>query len=249
MLDRLIASASSYSGDVDRLFVLVTILVGVWFIAAEAMFFWLLFRFRAKDGVRAQYITGKEKHLKQWINIPHSLVLVCDIVIIIAAIRVWVTIKQTLPPADRTVRVVAQQWAWTFTAPGPDNRLDTADDIRTTDELHVEVGKTYHFLLESRDVVHSFFVPAFRLKQDADPGRIFTGWFKPTKLGKFDIMCAEICGIGHGVMGARLVVDTAESYSTWEQAHAVEAPVEESAEAPAEDATASESTPAPAADH
>lgn len=249
MLDRLIASASSYSGDVDQLFVLVTVLVGVWFIAAEAMFFWLLFRFRAKDGVRAQYITGKEKHLKQWINIPHALVLVCDVVIIIAAIRVWVTIKQTLPPADRTVRVVAQQWAWTFTAPGPDNKLDTADDIRTTDELHVEVGKTYHFLLESRDVVHSFFVPAFRLKQDADPGRIFTGWFKPTKAGNFDILCAEICGIGHGAMGARLVVDTAESYSAWEQAHAAEPPVEDSAETPAGDATATESTPAPATDH
>ena len=249
MLDRLIASASSYSGDVDQLFVLVTVLVGVWFIAADAMFFWLLFRFRATDGVRAQYITGQEKHLKQWINIPHALVLVCDVVIIIAAIRVWVTIKQTLPPADRTVRVVAQQWAWTFTAPGPDNKLDTADDIRTTDELHVEVGKTYHFLLESRDVVHSFFVPAFRLKQDADPGRIFTGWFKPTKAGNFDILCAEICGIGHGAMGARLVVDTAESYSAWEQAHAAEPPVEDSAETPAGDATATESTPAPATDH
>ena len=249
MLDRLIASASSYSGDVDQLFVLVTVLVGVWFIAAEAMFFWLLFRFRAKDGVRAQYITGKEKHLKQWINIPHALVLVCDVVIIIAAIRVWVTIKQTLPPADRTVRVVAQQWAWTFTAPGPDNKLDTADDIRTTDELHVEVGKTYHFQLESKDVVHSFFVPAFRLKQDADPGRIFTGWFKPTKAGNFDIRCAEICGIGHGAMGARLVVDTAESSSAWELAHAAEPPVEDSAETPAGDATATESTPAPATDH
>jgi cytochrome c oxidase subunit 2 len=249
MIDRLIASASSFSGDVDGLFVLISVLVGVWFIAAEAMFFWLIFRFRAKDGVRAQYITGKEKHLKQWINIPHALVLVCDVVIIVAAIRVWVLIKQTLPPADRTVRVTAQQWAWTFTAPGPDNKLDTPDDIRTTDEMHVEVGKTYHFLLESKDVVHSFFVPAFRLKQDADPGRIFTGWFKPTKTGSFDILCAEICGIGHGAMGARLVVDDNAAYSAWEQAHAAEAPAEESAEAPAEDATAAEPTPAPAAGH
>ena len=133
MLDRLVASASSYSGDVDALFVLVSVLVGVWFIAVEAMFFWLMFRFRAKDGVPAQYITGKEKHLKQWINIPHTLVLVCDIIIIIAAIRVWVTIKQTLPPPDRTVRVMSQQWAWVFTDPGLDGKIDTADDIRTTD--------------------------------------------------------------------------------------------------------------------
>ncbi|MCC6350273.1 MAG: cytochrome c oxidase subunit II [Candidatus Eisenbacteria bacterium] len=239
MLDHLIASAASFSGDVDGLFVLITVLVGVWFIAAEAMFFWLIFRFRAKDGEKAQYVTGKEKHLKKWINIPHALVLVCDVVIIVAAIRVWVTIKQTLPPADRTVRVVAQQWAWTFADPGPDQKLDTPDDIRTTDELHVEVGKTYHFLLESKDVVHSFFVPAFRLKQDADPGRIYTGWFKPTKTGSYDILCAEICGIGHGVMGALLVVDTPEAFQAWEQAHA--------AETPAEAASATESTPAPAA--
>jgi cytochrome c oxidase subunit 2 len=246
MLDRLIASASSYSMDVDQLFVLVSVLVGVWFIAAEAMFFWLLYRFRARDGQKAQYITGKEKHLKQWINIPHALVLVCDVVIIIAAVRVWVLIKQTLPPADRTIRVVGQQWAWTFTDPGLDDKIDTPDDIRTTDELHVEVGKTYHFLLESRDVVHSFFVPAFRLKQDADPGRIYTGWFKPTKAGSYDIMCAEICGIGHGVMGAKLVVDTPESYSAWEQAHATEVAPEASSEAPAEAETTAESTPAPA---
>lgn len=247
MLDRLIASASSYSGDVDGLFVLIAVLVGVWFIAAEAMFFWLLFRFRAKDGVRAQYITGKEKHLKQWINIPHALVLVCDVVIIIAAIRVWVHIKQTLPTPDRTVRVTAQQWAWTFTDPGPDAKLDTADDIRTTDEMHVEVGKTYHFQLESKDVVHSFFVPAFRLKQDADPGRIYTGWFKPTKAGSYDILCAEICGIGHGVMGAKLVVDTPETFTAWEQAHAP-APVDPTTEAPAEGEAPAESTPAPAAE-
>lgn len=244
MLDRLVASASSYSGDVDALFILVSVLVGVWFIAVEAMFFWLLFRFRAKDGVPAQYITGKEKHLKQWINIPHTLVLVCDIIIIIAAIRVWVTIKQTLPPADRTVRVMSQQWAWTFTDPGLDGKIDTKDDIRTTDEMHVEVGKTYHFLLESKDVVHSFFIPVFRMKQDADPGRIYTGWFKPTKTGSFDILCAEICGIGHGVMGAKLVVDTAEEYAAWEQARAAELPVEETTEPPAEGAPAAASTPA-----
>ena len=115
--------------------------------------------------------------------------------------------------------------------------------------MHVEVGKTYHFLLESKDVVHSFFVPAFRLKQDADPGRIYTGWFKPTRTGSFDILCAEICGIGHGVMGAKLVVDTPESFQSWEQAHAAEAPPEAAAEAPAEGTPATESTPAPAAEH
>ena len=247
MLDQLIASASTFSGDVDRLFLVITLLVGVWFVAAEVMFFWLLFRFRAKDGVPAQYVTGKEPRLKKWINIPHTLILVCDVIIIIAAIRVWVKIKQTLPPPDRTVRVVAQQWAWTFADPGPDNRIDTADDIRTTDEMHVEVGKTYHFLLESKDVVHSFFVPAFRLKQDADPGRTYTGWFKPTATGSYDILCAEICGIGHGVMGAKLVVDDHDAYVKWQQAHAVEVSADETGGSPAEGAGTAVSALVPAA--
>lgn len=229
MFERLLPSASSYSGDIDQLIWLVTWIVGFWFIAAEVMFFWLIFRFRARDGVPSRYITGKEKDLKRWINVPHTLILILDVVIIVAAIRVWVLVKQTLPPPDRTVRVVGQQWAWTFTDPGPDNQLDTADDVRTTDELHVENGKTYHFLLESRDVLHSFFIPAFRMKQDAAPGRIYTGWFKPTRTGDYDILCAEICGIGHGVMGARLVVDDAAGFAAWQQAHAAEAVVADAA--------------------
>ena len=237
MIESLIQGASSYAGDVDQLIWLVTLIVGVWFVAAEVMFFWLIFRFRARDGVRTQYITGKEKHLKRWINIPHTLILGFDVLIIVAAIRVWVEIKQTLPPADRTVRVTAQQWAWTFVDPGPDNALDTPDDIRTTDELHVEVGKTYHFVLESKDVLHSFFIPSFRMKQDAVPGRLYTGWFKPTRTGTFDILCAEICGIGHGVMGAKLVVEDAAQRATWMQAHAAE-PIVDAGD------TATDSTPA-----
>jgi cytochrome c oxidase subunit 2 len=215
-----IQSLSSYSGDVDRLVVLVTILVGVWFLLAEGVLFWLIFRFRAKPGVAAQYITGKEKHLKRWVNIPHYLIIVCDVFIIIGAVQVWVRIKQTLPPADETVRIVGRQWVWTFTHAGVDGKLDTSDDVTTTDELHVVAGKTYHFQLESLDVLHSFFVPVFRLKQDAIPGRTITGWFKPTSTGTHDILCAEICGIGHGVMGARIVVESPEQHAAWLQEHA-----------------------------
>jgi len=219
MHETFLQSLSSYSGDVDRLVMLVTILVGVWFILAEAVLFWLIFRFRAREGVPAQYITGKEKHLKRWVNIPHYLIIVCDVFIIIAAVQVWVRIKQTLPPADETVRIVGRQWVWTFTHAGADGKLDTSDDVTTTDELHVVVGKTYHFQLESLDVLHSFFVPVFRLKQDAIPGRTITGWFKPTKTGTHDILCAEICGIGHGVMGGRIVIETPEQHVAWLQEH------------------------------
>jgi cytochrome c oxidase subunit 2 len=219
MFPQLGPSAASFSTDMDWLFWLILVIVGLWFIAAEVIFFWLMFRFRARPGVPTQYVTGKEKHLKAWINIPHTLVLICDVVIVFAAIKVWVLVKQTLPPADRTIRVVGQQWAWTFTDPGPDGLLDTADDVRTTDETNVEVGKTYHFLLESKDVLHSFFVPVFRLKQDAVPGRTITGWFQATKPGVHDILCAEICGVAHGLMGGEIVIETHAQHAAWVQAH------------------------------
>lgn len=214
-----IPSASTFSGDIDWLIWLVTILVGVWFVATQIMFFWLLWRFRAGANPKSQYITGKEPNLKKWINYPHVLILLCDVVIIVAAVRVWVKVKQTLPPPDDTVRVVGQQWTWTFQHSGSDGTLDTADDVWTSDTLHVAEGKTYHFLLESKDVLHSFFVPVFRLKQDAIPGRTITGWFKATKTGTYDILCAEICGIGHGIMGGRIVIDSPEQHASWVQQH------------------------------
>jgi len=215
MVERLIQQASSYAHSIDGLILLVAVLVGFWFLLAEGIFFWLIWRFRAKPGVKSEYITGKEKHLKRWITIPHALVLVCDVFIIIGAVSVWYNVKQHLPEADATVRIIGQQWAWVFQHPGLDNELDTGDDIWTTDDLYVAADKTYHFQLQSRDVLHSFSVPVFRLKQDAVPGRTITGWFRPTKTGTFDIQCAEICGIGHGVMAARIHVQATDEHAAW----------------------------------
>ena len=215
MIERYLIQASSYAQGIDGLITLVFVLVGFWFLAAEGIFFWLIWKFRARPGEKSQYLTGKEKHVKRWVTIPHALVLVCDVFIIVASIRVWYNVKQQLPEADATVRVIGQQWAWTFQHPGPDNVLDTEDDIVTVNDLHVEVDKTYHFLLESRDVLHSFSVPVFRLKQDAVPGRSITGWFRPTQTGEHDIQCAEICGIGHGVMAARIHIEGADRHAAW----------------------------------
>ena len=217
MLERFFTGASSYSHSVDHLIFLVAAIVGFWLLLAEGSLFWLLFKFRYQEGRRSQYITGEEKHLTRWISIPHSLVIVCDVVIIFYAVSVWVNIKQTMPPAERTVRVFAQQWAWSFQQPGPDGVLDTADDIRTVGELHVQTGTPYHFELVSRDTVHSFAVPAFRLKQDAVPGRIITGWFLPTRPGTYDIQCTQMCGLGHALMAARIVVDTPQAHAAWLQ--------------------------------
>ncbi len=211
----MIDQASTYAADIDNLILFVGVIVGFWFVAVQGMFFWLIWRFRAKPGVKSQYVTGDEKHLKKWITYPHLLVLVCDVFIVWGSVVVWYNVKQSLPEADSTIRIIGQQWAWTFQHPGADNELDTADDIFTVDDLHIEVDKTYHFLLESRDVLHSFSIPVFRLKQDALPGRSITGWFEATQTGDYDIQCAELCGIGHGVMAARVHIEDTNQHAAW----------------------------------
>ena len=215
MIETLLQQASSYAADVDGLIVLIAVLSGFWFLIAEFVLFWLIFRYRAKPGKRSRYVSGREKHIKRWISFPHGLVLVCDVFIIVGSIQVWNEVKIGLPEPDRVIRITGQQWAWTIQHPGLDGELDTADDIVTVDDLHVEVDKTYHFLLGSRDVLHSFSVPVFRLKQDAVPGRVITGWFRPILTGEFDVQCAEICGIGHGLMASRVTIADAGEHDTW----------------------------------
>ncbi len=219
MIESLVPAASTYASDIDDLFTLIAVLVGFWFFLCQGVFFWLLFRFRKREGVPSEYVTGELKHEKRWITIPHLLVLVCDVFIIVGAVRVWYDVKQWLPEEAgeqvEVVRVIGQQWAWTFEHPGPDGKLDTDDDISKINELHVKVDQFYHYQLSSKDVLHNFSVPVFRLKQDAIPGRVITGWFKPTLTGEHDVQCAEICGIGHGLMGARIFIETPEQHAAW----------------------------------
>ena len=209
------AAASTYAGDIDFLFDLIFVLVGLPFLIASGLFFYFILKFKKKDGVAGMYITGEEHQYKKWIHRAHIPILIFDVIIVVFAINVWYTIKQDLPEQESTIRIIAQQWAWTFQHPGPDNVLDTADDIRTVNELRVAKDTLYHFKLESLDVLHNFSVPVFRLKQDAIPGRVITGWFEPTLAGEFDIQCAEICGIGHGLMPARLVIESKEQNAAW----------------------------------
>jgi cytochrome c oxidase subunit 2 len=220
MIEHWVPAASSYAADIDFIFdVVFWIVIAFWFLLVEALFLYLILRFRKKDGVKAQYITGELHSEKRWVAWPHYAIMVCDVLIVVIAINVWYKVKQDIPPADETVRIVGQQWAWSFVHPGPDGKLDTADDIKTVDDLHLEVNKTYQYKLEARDVLHSLSIPVFRLKQDAIPGRVVTGWFKPIKTGEFNIQCAEICGFGHGLMPARVIIETPEQHTAWLAGH------------------------------
>lgn len=215
MIESLILPGSTYAGDIDFLINLVGVLVFFWGGLAGGVFFWLLWRYRYRDGVPALYVTGNEPELKRFITYPHYLIIVCDLAIIGYAVDAWYRIKQDLPEPATHVQVVAQQWAWSFVHAGLDNQMGTADDVKTVDEMHVVVDQVTHYHLTSRDVLHDFSVPIFRLKQDAIPGREITGWFEPTVVGTYDIQCAEMCGIGHGIMAARIHVETAEQHKAW----------------------------------
>ena len=226
-------SLSTYSADIDGIFGLIFWMVAFWTILCFVAFFYLLWRYRECPGHTAQYVTGETKEEKRWVTIPHFLVLICDVFIIVGAVQVWYKVKQDKPPADRTIEVIGQQWGWTFIDPGEDNELGTADDIATVDDLYIEEGLDYHFKLNSRDVLHSFSIPVFRLKQDALPGREITGWFHATGTGEngfmmdlddglgermvYDVQCAEMCGIGHGIMNARIHILDKDEYVTWQQ--------------------------------
>jgi cytochrome c oxidase subunit 2 len=132
----------------------------------------------------------------------------------------WADIKGQSPPPDVEVRVTACQFAWSFAYPGPDGLFQTIenDKDRFPDkELNVPVNKVVRVHLRSNDVIHSFFVPSFRLKQDAVPGREINVWFKATKPGRYELPCAELCGLGHSSMVNWVNVLSDADYQKWVQ--------------------------------
>jgi len=216
-METLIVAASSFASTIDNVIIVVAILGGFWFFVAEGVLFYFIFKYRRAANPTASYITGEKKEEKKWIHIPHNLIIFCDLIVIFFAVRAWYIVKQDLPPADETIRVIGQQWSWRVIHPGADKTIGTADDVEMVDELRLKVDTTYHFKLESVDVLHSFSIPVFRLKQDAVPGRVITGWFRPTKIGRYDLQCAEMCGIGHGIMMGEILVESEEDHNKWLQ--------------------------------
>jgi len=212
-------NVSTFGGDVDWVFKLIFYVVGFWFLLSEGALFYFIIRYRRKPGEAAFFNRGDSKRELAWLLIPAAIVLALDLGIDAAAGPVWDIVKGTPPPADVSVRLDAKQFNWEFTYPGPDGKFDTADDLKLENELHVPVGKVVQVRLNSLDVIHSFFVPALRLKQDVMPGRKIMAWFNATQPGTYEIACAELCGFGHYSMHGVVVVHTAEDYQHWLHEH------------------------------
>jgi cytochrome c oxidase subunit II len=216
MFDRLLPeSASTFGADIDWLFMLILAITGVVFVLVQVTLIVFIIRYRRRDGRKAEYTHGNQRLEIVWTAATAVIVLVLAFL----SRELWFDIKDPhrFPPAGLELMVTGKQFEWNITYPGADGVLGTADDVVSRNRMHVPVGVPVHLALESEDVIHSFFVPEFRVKQDLVPGMRIPAWFEATRTGEFAIGCAELCGLGHYRMSGTVIVQTAEEFEQWHQ--------------------------------
>lgn len=215
MFERLPQNISTFGADIDGVIYLIYAITGFFFVAMEGYLLYAVIRYRRREGVRAAYHTGETWREMRWVVALVVAVTILDFVIDFRGADVWARVKQDLPEDGVHLRVVAQQFAWTFIYPGADRRFNTADDLTVPRILHVPVNTKIRLTLTSKDVIHSFFLPEVRLKQDIMPGREIDVWFESTRTGTFSVVCAELCGLGHTKMLGVLEVHDSAGYERW----------------------------------
>ena len=204
-------NVSSFGGDIDWLFHLIYAITAITGILVFVTLIAFLVMYRDRPGRRARYTHGNTMLEIVWTIVP-ALILV---VLTFLSVPAWSKIKMSQPPTDLVIEVNAKQFNWQVSYPGPDGKFGTEDDKRFLDEMHVPVNKPVVVVLKSQDVIHSFFVPSFRIKQDAVPGREIRAWFDATKPGKYEWPCAELCGFGHSGMKGWVYVHSPADYEKW----------------------------------
>ncbi|AMO23014.1 hypothetical protein GCM10027034_45590 [Ramlibacter solisilvae] len=210
---------------------------GIVFVAVSGFMAWAVIRYRYRKHARAAYEPENKK--LEWRLLIVTAVGVAAM--LAPGLLVWAKFV-TVPEDAAVVEVVAQQWHWSYRLPGQDGKLGTIDsrfvstenpfgmnanDERGRDdvlvaspELHLPLGKPVKLLLRSKDVLHNFAIAEIRVKMDLVPGMVTYAWFTPTRTGSFDLLCQELCGIGHFAMRGRIVVDEPAAYQAWLQRQA-----------------------------
>lgn len=212
---------SSYGANIDFMFWVITILTGVVFVLVEVALVVFLFKYRHREGRKAFYSHGNQRLEIIWTAATAAIVLILGA----WSWPLWLNIKDPnrFPAADLEIGIHVKQFEWNIQYPGADGRLGTADDFTKRNQLHIPVNAKVRGTLESEDVIHSFYLPNFRLKQDAVPGMKIPVWFEATKTGNYEIACAELCGLAHYRMKGAVTVHTAEEFQTWSAQQAVTA--------------------------
>ncbi len=206
-------AGSTFAGPIDTLFLAILIITGIALVVVEVGLVTFVIKYRARPGRKAFYTHGSTRAEVIWTAIPAVTMVALGLI----SNHYWVLIKdkKSIPPNAYHLGVHAKQFEWLVTYPGPDGKLGTADDFTIRNQLHVTVNEPIAVELTSEDAIHSFFVPEWRLKQDAVPGMHITAWFQATKTGEFEIGCAELCGMGHYKMRGRVFVHTPDEYKAW----------------------------------
>lgn len=229
-------AVSQHGRDVDLLFNLVHYLMAALFVGWLAYFLYVVWRFRAKANPRPDY-KGVTNHSSTWLEV--AVAGVEGVLLIGFAVPLWAKAVDRFPPAAEStvIRCVAEQFGWTFIYPGPDGKFGrqdqrlvapgnllgfdpddpaTKDNVIVMNEMFAPVNRPVIMHFTSKDVIHSFKVVPFRVCQDCIPGLSIPIHFVPTATGKFQVICAQLCGNGHAAMASgRVYIGSEEEYRAW----------------------------------
>ena len=223
-------------GAIDDTISITFWVTGFVFVAVNLFVAYCVLRYRRRKGGRAAY-EPENKKLEWWLT---GFTAVGVAVMLAPGLFVWANFVHV--PEDAAVfEALGKQWHWYFRFPGKDGKLGIVDAKYIDDknpfgmnpddpngqddvlvaspELHLPVGKPVKVLLRSVDVLHNFTVPQFRAKMDLVPGLVTFIWFTPIRTGKFDLLCNELCGVGHFVMRGKVIVEEERAYQEWLSGH------------------------------
>jgi cytochrome c oxidase subunit 2 len=234
-------NVASFGGEVDFLYYLILGFTAFFFVLTEVIMVYAMIRYVWKPNHKSDYVEGNHRLEMLWTIVPAGILLL----IAVTQIKAWEKIKyqSRMPEPDQVLQVTARQWDWTMRYSTNVKRTDQqarrwsdtpeADDIYLPDELHCWKGANVKIYLKTQDVLHSFFLPNLRLKQDALPGKTIPMWFNATDFNtrfnettgkceltdrskEWEITCAELCGGGHYRMrGLLFVHENEEDYVKW----------------------------------
>ncbi|MGH9141715.1 MAG: cytochrome c oxidase subunit II [Vicinamibacterales bacterium] len=234
-LDMFPVQASTHAAEVDHMTVLVHWLMLVLFVGWGLFFIFVLFRFRKSANPTASYVGAKGKISK---GLEVAVALIEVVLLVFYAIPAWARRVKAFPSESGAVvvRVVAEQFAWNIHYPGPDGKFgrtdiklvsadnplgldrrdpDAKDDITTINQLNLPTDRPVLVHLSSKDVIHSFGLYEMRVKQDAIPGMSIPVWFIPNRVGEYEIVCSQLCGLGHFRMRGFITIQSAADYQKW----------------------------------
>ncbi len=211
--------ASVHGHMIDSIFRYITVATTICFVVMAAILIWSSL-FHRQGKAKALYTHGDRKNNYLVTALVGGAVFFgIDMVVLVRSASelnqyFWKYPTAMAPDVVR-VEVTAQQWAWNFRYPGADGKFNTPDDIVTLNDLRVPVDKPVHLKIRSKDVIHSFYLPNFRNKIDAIPGNITQLWFQGKEAGKYEIGCAQHCGVSHYKMRGELMVVTPDEFARW----------------------------------